>query len=166
MSDRIRATIVHEFRVPSERVFEAWTDPKLVREWMSASLRSLGLSGEITHADIDARVGGRFLFADLRPTGEAKHWGQYLVLERARTLSFTWITAEDQESNPSRVALVLTPTERGCRADLTHEMDPTWSDFVERTKNGWARMLKHIDALLQATPPSESHGRTEVSRLR
>jgi len=46
---------------------------------------------------IDAKVGGAFLFSDIRDGVEAKHWGTYLELERPGKIVFTWITDESEE---------------------------------------------------------------------
>src|SRR5262249_42852540 len=123
MSSRIEAKVSHNFRASAERVYAAWLDPKQVRVWMSAALRSFGLGGEITRVEIDARVGGRFLFSDMRDGTEARHWGTYLELERPRKIVFTWITDESEEADPSTVTLTIDAQPDGCLATIVHEMD-------------------------------------------
>jgi Activator of Hsp90 ATPase homolog 1-like protein len=49
--------------------------------WMAASLQSWGLAGDIRRIEIDARVGGKFFFSDMRDGTEARHWGSYLELD-------------------------------------------------------------------------------------
>jgi uncharacterized protein YndB with AHSA1/START domain len=49
--------ITREFDAPRNLVFRAWTTPELVKQWWSAC------RGEVTVAEIDLRVGGRWRYA-------------------------------------------------------------------------------------------------------
>lgn len=144
----VEVRVSHQFRVPAERVYDAWLDPAQVRAWMYASLKSLGLTGDIRAIDIDPRTGGKFLFSDQRGEVEARHHGTYLELERPRKIVFTWIVGESDEADPSRVTVMIDPQGTGCVATLVHEIDAKWADFVSQTEAGWARMLQQIDGLL------------------
>jgi uncharacterized protein YndB with AHSA1/START domain len=75
MQSKIEAKVSHRFKASAERVYDAWLDPKHVRVWMTAALKSLGLSGDIQRIEIDAKVGGKFFFSDIRDGTEARHWG-------------------------------------------------------------------------------------------
>ena len=92
MAATVEACAEHMFRASPERVFDAWLEPELVTQWMSAALKQFGLTGDIRRVEVDARVGGRFTFSDLREAGEAVHWGTYLEIDRPRKLVFTWYT--------------------------------------------------------------------------
>jgi uncharacterized protein YndB with AHSA1/START domain len=48
--------ITREFDAPRHLVYKAWTTPELVKRWWS------GQRGEVTIAEIDLRVGGRWRF--------------------------------------------------------------------------------------------------------
>jgi uncharacterized protein YndB with AHSA1/START domain len=148
MSGKIEAKVRHQFRVPAERVYDAWLDPARVRVWLSASLKSFGLAGDIRSVEIDARVGGKFLFTDMRNGTEARHWGQYLELDRPHKIVFTWIVAESEQADPSIVTLTITPDEKGCVATIVHRMDEKWLEYVSRTEAGWSRMLEQVDAIV------------------
>jgi uncharacterized protein YndB with AHSA1/START domain len=148
MSSRIQARVNHRFKVAAERVYDAWLNPEQVRVWLAAATRGLGLAGDIRHVEIDARVGGRFLFSDMRDGQEARHWGTYLQLDRPRTIVFTWIVDENEEANPSTVTLTIEPEPEGCTATIVHEMDAKWADYLSQTESGWARMLHAVDRLL------------------
>ena len=147
MSPKIDARVTHSYRIPPERVYEAWLTPSLVRQWMSAALQEMGLAGEIRRVEIDPHSGGTFFFSDLRGDLEAKHWGTYLALEPARKIVFTWIVSESDEADPSRVAITLQPQEQGCLATLVHQMDSQWAEYLPRVEASWSRMLRHIEAL-------------------
>jgi uncharacterized protein YndB with AHSA1/START domain len=148
MSSKIEARVSHRFQAAAERVFDAWLNPEQVRAWMAAALQSLGLAGDIRRVEIDARVGGKFYFSDMRDGNEARHWGTYLELDRPRKIVFTWIVDESEEADPSTVTLTIQPERSGCVATIVHEIDARWAEYVERTERGWARMLGEVERLL------------------
>jgi uncharacterized protein YndB with AHSA1/START domain len=148
MNSKVEARVSHQFKASAERVYEAWLTPALIRTWMSASLKTHGLSGEVCRVEVDARVGGKFFFSDMRPQGEACHWGTYLELEPGRKIVFTWIVDESGEADPSKVTLTIEPKGAGCVVTIVHEMDRQWIDYVQRTEGGWSRMLTQVDHLL------------------
>jgi uncharacterized protein YndB with AHSA1/START domain len=49
--------ITREFDAPRHLVYRAWTTPELIRRWWSAR------RGEVTVAEVDLRVGGRWRYA-------------------------------------------------------------------------------------------------------
>jgi uncharacterized protein YndB with AHSA1/START domain len=148
MSSRIEARVSHRFKVQAELVYDVWLNPEQVRTWMAASLRSMGLAGDIRRVEIDARVGGKFFFSDMRDGEEAKHWGTYLELDRPRKIVFTWIVDESDEGSPSQVTLTIQPEPDGCTATIVHELDAKWAEYVTRTESGWGRMLASMEHVL------------------
>ena len=159
MTSKIEAKVTHRFKASAERVYDAWLDPEKARLWqkhasaetrcgLPAALIDLGLSGEIKRVEIDARVGGSFLFSDMRDGTETKHRGTYLELDRPRKIVFTWIFGEQDEADPSKVTLTIEPDGQGCIVSVVHEMDAKWADYIDQTESGWSCMLKAIDAFL------------------
>jgi uncharacterized protein YndB with AHSA1/START domain len=155
MSDKIEARVSHRFQATAEQVYDAWLNPQHVRLWLAAALKSFGLAGDIQRIEIDARVGGKFFFSDMRDGTEARHWGTYLELVRPHKIVFTWIVDESEEANPSIVRLTIQSDAEGCVATIVHEMDAAWRDYVSRTQDGWARMLQQVDHHLRSTPTRE-----------
>jgi uncharacterized protein YndB with AHSA1/START domain len=149
MSTKIHARVSHRFKASAERVYDAWLDPEMVRQWMGDALRKFGLEGDIRRIEIDPRVGGKFFFSDMRDGTEARHWGVYLQLDRPHHIVFTWIVDESEEDNPSMVTLTITPETDGCTATIVHEMDAQWIDYLTQTESGWSRMLNEVDRLLE-----------------
>ena len=82
MTTKVAARVMHHFDASAERVYDAWLEPEKIRVWMEAALIEWGVSGELRRIEVDARVGGRFFFSDMREAGEAKHPGTYLELDR------------------------------------------------------------------------------------
>jgi uncharacterized protein YndB with AHSA1/START domain len=64
--------ITREFDAPAHLVWKAWTTPELVKRWWSAK------RGEVTVAEIDLRVGGRWRYAMVTADGfEVAFHGEY-----------------------------------------------------------------------------------------
>jgi uncharacterized protein YndB with AHSA1/START domain len=102
LSGNVEAKTVHEFKASAERVFDAWLDPIKVRSWAAQPVPGMP-SFDIRRVEIDARVGGKFTFSDMREEGEAVHWGYYLEIDRPRKLVFTWFTSEEEEQENNSV---------------------------------------------------------------
>jgi len=67
--------ITREFDAPKRLVYRAWTTPELVKRWWNAK------RGEMTVAEIDLRVGGRWRYAMVTPDGvEVAFHGEYLEI--------------------------------------------------------------------------------------
>jgi uncharacterized protein YndB with AHSA1/START domain len=64
--------ITREFDAPRHLVFKAWTTPELVKGWWNAK------RGEVTIAEIDLRVGGRWRYVMVTDDGfEVAFHGEY-----------------------------------------------------------------------------------------
>ncbi len=72
--------ITREFDAPKHLVYKAWTTPELVKRWWHAN------RGEVTIAEIDLRVGGRWRYVSVTPDGfEVGFHGEYReVVQRNR----------------------------------------------------------------------------------
>jgi len=75
--------ITREFDAPRHLVFEAWTTPELVKRWWNAK------RGEVTVAEIDLRVGGKWRYAMVTEDGfEVAFHGEYReILPNERIVS-------------------------------------------------------------------------------
>jgi len=75
--------ITRAFDAPRHLVFEAWTTPGLVRRWWHAK------RGEVTIAEIDLRVGGKWRYVMVADDGsEVGFHGEYLeVVPNERLVS-------------------------------------------------------------------------------
>jgi uncharacterized protein YndB with AHSA1/START domain len=64
--------ITREFDAPKHLVYKAWTTPELVKRWWNAK------RGEVTVAEIDLRVGGRWRYVMVTTDGfEVAFHGEY-----------------------------------------------------------------------------------------
>lgn len=143
MGEKIQAVSEYRAKVSAGRFFDAWLDPAKVRAWMTAALQEMGLAGDIRVVEIDARVGGRFLFADMRGEVEARHWGVYRAVDRPGRIEFTWITDPADEQDPSIVTLTITGDGENSHARIVHAIDDRWAEYAPRISASWERMLRH-----------------------
>src|SRR5918999_5688090 len=60
----LQILITREFDAPRHLVYKAWTTPELVKRWWS------GRRGEMTLAEIDLRVGGRWRYVMTTSSGD------------------------------------------------------------------------------------------------
>jgi uncharacterized protein YndB with AHSA1/START domain len=71
-------TVTTEFAATPEELFDAWLDPEVLKHWLA------------TESEIDARVGGRYVYRWPSPDGEFSARGEYLELVPGKRLVQTW----------------------------------------------------------------------------
>jgi uncharacterized protein YndB with AHSA1/START domain len=130
--DRTTIRVTHHFAASPERVFDAWLDPTKAAKFLFATP-----TGQMVRAEIDARVGGAFVF--VRRDGEdIEHNGTYLAIDRPRRLVFTFAVPKFS-AELTTVTIDIVKRGTGCELTLTHEgVLPEWS---ERTEGGWRMIL-------------------------
>jgi uncharacterized protein YndB with AHSA1/START domain len=143
MSDRPSAIAVQHVRAEPQRVYDAILDPGMISRFMfGPELRE----ETILHIRNDPRVGGAFSYKVRRGADEIDHVGRFMRLDPPRLIVFTWSIAPDEDGSTVRIEIEATPD--GARVTLTHEMDPRWAEYVDRSREAWARMLAVLDRLL------------------
>jgi uncharacterized protein YndB with AHSA1/START domain len=87
--------ITREFDAPKHLVYKAWTTPELVKRWWNAK------RGEVTIAEIDLRVGGKWRWVMIADGGfEVGFHGEYLELVPDELI----VTTEVYEGLPEGVS--------------------------------------------------------------
>lgn len=106
--------ITREFDAPKHLVYKAFTTPELVKRWWS------GKRGEVTLAEIDLRVGGKWRYAMVTPDGiEVAFHGEYEeIVPDERVVSTEIYEIPDQGDSPPTVN-TATFTEADGRTTLT-----------------------------------------------
>jgi uncharacterized protein YndB with AHSA1/START domain len=73
------------FDAPPERVFDAWTNPEVLRQWWSAGDMTPG------EVEIDLREGGRYRLSMVTSSGETHTVsGEYKEIRPPARLAYTW----------------------------------------------------------------------------
>lgn len=115
--------ITRIFNAPLEKVWRAWTDPKLVKQWWGPEhFTSPG-------AEIDFRVGGKYLFGMRDPDGN-EYWstGEYVEIAPMARIVYT-DSFSDAQGN------VVSPQQFGMSADFpeSQEITLTFEDLGGQT---------------------------------
>ena len=136
----VTVQVIRRFRASPERVFDAWLDPDKARRFLFATP-----AGEVVRADIDPRVGGRFLVVDRRDGEDIAHEGEYLEIDRPRRLRFTFGVPK-YSKDYSRVSIYIVPVDGGCQLTLTHE--GVLAEYADKTPEGWGIIFDGLMRLL------------------
>jgi len=141
-TDSTTVRVTHSFKVPAERVFDAWLTPDQAGKWLFATD-----AGEMVRVEIDARVGGTFCFVDRRDGEDIEHIGEYITIDRPHRLVFDFAVPK-YSAQKTRVAVEIEAQGTGCVMSLTHE--GVLADYAELTRSGWLKILNGLNASLSA----------------
>jgi uncharacterized protein YndB with AHSA1/START domain len=135
----VSVEVTRRLSAPPERVFDAWFDRESLGRWLFATAE-----GRMERVEVDARVGGRFEIDERRGDELARHCGTYVEIDRPRRLAFD--IATDLEAKPARVTVTIAPDGDGSLLTLRHE--GVWSDWEDRTRQGWNMILGNLERIL------------------
>jgi uncharacterized protein YndB with AHSA1/START domain len=126
---------------PIGEVFRWWTDPDLLKQWMTP----IGT----VEADVDLRVGGRLRIVMKGDGRVIEHTGEYLEIDPPRRLVFTWVSP-----HTGSVPSVITVELRAAGDDLTdlrlvHAQLP--DEAARWHRGGWDAMLDRLGSRLHKT---------------
>jgi uncharacterized protein YndB with AHSA1/START domain len=145
------------FKASPDRVFDAWLDPELLRQWLTGS------RGTSPSAEVDPTVGGEFRIAmtsgvgklySLLPgqTGVVHMVGRYVEIDRPKRLVFTvgWEDFPTIRLDPesTTVTVEFHELEEGTEVVLTHERNPS-RRISAFHRYGWKGSLRKLDGLLE-----------------
>ena len=106
--------ITREFDAPKHLVYRAWTTPELVKRWWHAN------RGEVTLAEIDLRVGGRWRYVSRSDDGlEVAFHGEYREIVPNERLVTTEVYEGIPDADEHAALDTLTLTESDGRTTLT-----------------------------------------------
>jgi uncharacterized protein YndB with AHSA1/START domain len=135
--------ITREFDAPKQLVYEAWTTPELVRRWWS------GERGEMTVAEIDLRVGGRWRYAMVANEGlEVAFHGEFReIVPNERIVSteayegipdpdehasLNTLTLTEADGRTTLTVLVEHPTQEGRDMHINSGMEGGMQEAMDR----------------------------------
>jgi uncharacterized protein YndB with AHSA1/START domain len=137
-SDR-EVVVTRTFDAPARLVFEAWTNPKLFKQWWVP--RSMGMT--LRSCELDVRTGGKYrlVFGD-DPANPTAFFGKYLdVVPNQRIVwtneesgadgSVTTVTFAEKNGKTTLVMSELYPTKEALDAAGTGAADATHETFVQ-----------------------------------
>jgi uncharacterized protein YndB with AHSA1/START domain len=103
--------ITREFAAPRHLVYRAWTTPELIKRWWG------GERGEVTSAEVDLRVGGKWRYVMVAHAGfEVAFHGEYIEIVAEERI----VSTEIYEGAPEAEAVsTFTLTEAAGRTTMT-----------------------------------------------
>jgi uncharacterized protein YndB with AHSA1/START domain len=130
--------IRRQIQATRQELFDAWTDPEGMREWMCP--------GNIATAEVqmDLRVGGQLVIVMRGPTESFEHRGEFTIIDRPRKLAFTWI-AKSTDLHPTLVTVEffeVTATES--ELVLTHLEIPR-KEVSDQYQGGWKQIVGRLE---------------------
>ena len=137
-------TITRTFDAPRERVFNAFTDADLIRQWFGPP------GTNVSAVTFDARTGGRFRVLMKNSTGEDFNAHGVIAEFRApERLAYTFAWEEDDPKDEHETFVTVDFVDRGKRTDIvfTQERFVSVESRDGHTK-GWNGSFGKLDALL------------------
>ena len=134
------------FDAPRDRVFRAWTDPRLLEKWWGPP----GFT--CPSAQVDLRVGGAYRLAMTPPQGQTFYLaGTFREVTPPERLVYTWQWEDDAEGTGETLVIVEFK-DLGPRTEvtLTHERFPDTA-AVARHTDGWNGCLIRLGELLSTS---------------
>jgi uncharacterized protein YndB with AHSA1/START domain len=143
--------LMRMFNAPPEKVFNAWTDPALIKQWFAP------LSWTVDKAETDVRPGGTNPIVMRSPEGqEFPGHSVYLAVIKSRRLVFTnaFTKASEPSEQKSIMVVEVTFEQQGDLTNYTARMRHwTIADREAHEKmgfhQGWATCGEQLGALVE-----------------
>ncbi|KQM82505.1 SRPBCC domain-containing protein [Agromyces sp. Leaf222] len=132
-------TVSRRIAASADRLFDAWLDPQALAVWMRRD------GSAASTAVADPRVGGSFSITMHDPSGEFVHAGTYLVIDRPRTLEFTWRSHATHRVD-SVVRVSFEPDGDATLVEVRHERLPD-AEAVRLHAEGWTEIMSRFAGL-------------------
>jgi len=139
--EKLSILMSRQYDSPPEKVFQAWTDPEIVRKWWGNE------EYRVTMIEIDLRVGGRYRWGLYHLPTQKDHIvsGEYLEIIPNSKVVCTWQWESMDYAN--ELMLDFKPNENGTELTLNH------IKFVDKAlrddhAQGWTGCFDRIGLLL------------------
>lgn len=138
------------FNIPSDRVFQAWTEPLQIKQWWGPH----GFTNPV--CEMDVRPGGAIHIDMTAPDGVVfPMGGMFRIIERPCRLVFTSTAFEDKEGNTRLESLntvtfrtVDGKTELHLQADVL-KSTPEMDNAMDGMEEGWKQSLDKLENFLE-----------------
>lgn len=142
--ERPSLTLTREYAAPPERVWRAWTDAQVLKQWWAPS------AGQgVSVAELDVRAGGRYRICFGGADGnEHECAGVYQEVAKPKKLVFTWSWPR---TTPERVSLVtILFNAKGAGTELVFKHERFFDEAARDShKRGWTGLLEKLDEYLK-----------------
>ncbi len=140
-SDRV-VRIERTFAAPAEQVFDAWTDPEVMRRWFHCDP-----DWDTPVAEVVLRVGGTVRIVMRMPDGaEIGAHGEYTVIDRPRRLVMTW-TFDEEPANQQLIELTFSES-AGSTTVLLVNSGISTDERRDSQDYGWQGCLDELERVV------------------
>lgn len=145
MSENIKLVLKKVIKAPREKVFEAWTQPELMKKWYAPgemkvpNAASTLRVGGAYHVEMKGDMGGKLV----NPTVE----GTYKKIIPNELVCFTWRWQGDS-TEETLVTVYLRDVDGGTELTLTHEHFTT-HEAKEKHQHGWSGCIANLEKFLR-----------------
>jgi uncharacterized protein YndB with AHSA1/START domain len=138
-----KLTIRRTFAAPRARVFAAWSDIDVLRQWFPPE-------GRLIDADWDPREGATYRFTLMFPSGE--EWavkGAFSEVRAPERLAFTFRWEEDDPAQELDTFITVELIDKGSETEMIFSQEG-FRDETSRDKHigGWTMGFDNIDRML------------------
>jgi uncharacterized protein YndB with AHSA1/START domain len=133
----------HTFAARRDDVFDAWTNPEVLRRWWAA-----GPDWDTPAAEVDLREGGRYSLSMRNPESGDTHTvvGEYREVRRPERLVYTWAW-EGGSSEPNETVVTVEFNDRGETTEVILVHEGFSSDQSRGAhEHGWQAVLENLRA--------------------
>ena len=151
----ITLAMTRNFDVASEKVFDAWLNPEMMKKWFFT------LEGTNKVAQNNPQVGGDWEIIDQRDGKEYRAIGEYLEIDPPEKLVFTFKMPQFSESQDT-ITVELKELQEGCEMTFSqnivvpHEKNWTKADiekasgeYRDGSEHGWNLMFMGLKELVE-----------------
>ena len=138
-TDRSRFVYVTFIRTTQEKLWEALTDPRFIRQyWVGVTI------------ECDWKKGAPWRM--VYPDGRVTDTGEILEIDPPRRMVIRWqheLRPEIKAEGPGRCTIELEPVGGAVKLTVTHEIDRPESKLITAVSGGWPRILSNLKSLLE-----------------
>ena len=148
-------TMARRFNASEKAVFDAWTKPELMRQWLFTSEDT----NQIVQNDLQA--GGAWEIVDRREEVDYRAIGEYVELEDPHRLIFTFKMPQFSDTE-DRITVWISPVQDACEMAFKQEIivphEEGWSeediqkageDYSSQSEEGWGLMFENLKKLVE-----------------
>jgi uncharacterized protein YndB with AHSA1/START domain len=136
------------FDAPREEVFDAWTNPEVLRRWWAVTP-----TGRTPIAEVDLRVGGSYRLSMEDPEAGTTHTlrGEYREVRRPERLVYSWCWVQEDGRTGHVSTVTVEFVGEGERTTVVLEHSELESpESAERHGHGWEACMAMLEARIFA----------------
>jgi uncharacterized protein YndB with AHSA1/START domain len=134
--------IERTFDASAEDVFDAWTNPEVMRRWFHCAP-----DWNTPEAEVDLRVNGKLRVVMRKPDGtKVQAQGQFTVIDRPHRLVMTWIF-DDDPSNVQLIEFSFSESESSTTVVMVNSGIST-DERRDAQEQGWHGCLGELERIL------------------